>query len=479
MNRFALWMIGCVVLGSSLHAQTRRPAMLRPVTSQVRHAGVYHLELGTWTLRVQPQSVAGLDIIYANTCFGGYYAAQQTNEYFGDEGRVPGPNGPVICDTGLMSKNTGCHCHYDVSAFEIGYCTGVPGSVSFRIGFQGAYTACALPATTASFTLTSLPGAPASAQGCWVVTIDLGASQAFTLSADGPSCTWDASDMPTNHLFGWTFENLNATGAGPLIAGSGWFAPPCSMVDGTRWDTLTCAGQGGLPDKWPNNTTELGFGMDTQDRFRDDSSTGGPISAPSGPGCYFFGGNPYASFYLRLFADSGCSTCTGCSATDVCVPGVGGVIPCPCGNPQSPPGSARGCNNSANTGGALITSSGSASLSGDSLHFASAFETSSASTILLQAQLPVGAGVQFGQGVRCMSAALHRLYLHHAAAGTVAFPQGSELSIHLQSAAKGDMITAGATRLYAAYYRDPTVPASCAASSTFNITQTQSLVWSP
>jgi hypothetical protein len=478
MNRFALWMIGCVVLTASLQAQTRHPAMLRPVTSQVRRAGVYHFGLGTWTRHVEPQSAA-LDVVYANTCVSGYFALQQTNEYFGDEGRIPGPNGPVICDTGSASKNSGCHCHYDISAFDIGYCTSVPTSVSFKVGFQGAYTACALPASTASFTLTSLPGAPASAQGCWVVTIDLGASQAFTLSADGPSCTWDASDMPTNHLFGWTIENLNAGGAGPLMAGSGGFAPPCSMVDGTRWDTLTCVGQGGFPDKWPNNVGEFGFGMDTQDRFRDDSSTGGPILGTSGPGCYFFGGSPFASFYMRLFADSGCSTCTSCNAMDVCVPGVGGVMPCPCGNPQSPGGSARGCDNSAGTGGALVTSSGSASLSGDSLHFASAFETADAMSILFQGQLPLGSGAPFGQGVSCVTNGLVRLYVHGAVAGTTRFPQDVEIPVHFESQVKGDMITAGATRLYAVYYHDAIVSGSCAASATYNITQTQSLAWSP
>jgi Tol biopolymer transport system component len=43
-----------------------------------------------------------------------------------------------------------------------------------------------------------------------------------------------------------------------------------------------------------------------------------------------------------------------------CAPGVGGIVPCPCGNPQVPAGSTKGCNNFAGggTGGATLAATG-------------------------------------------------------------------------------------------------------------------------
>jgi hypothetical protein len=114
------------------------------------------------------------------------------------------------------------------------------------------------------------------------------------------------------------------------------------------------------------------------------------------------------------------------------------------------------------------------------MQFTSSGETPTGSSILLQGQLPALAhGVVFGQGVRCISQVLLRLYLHGAVAGVVTFPQGSDLPVSAQSAAKGDVIAGPSTRLYAVYYRDPFVLGFCTPAQTFNISQTQSLVWVP
>jgi hypothetical protein len=220
--------------------------------------------------------------------------------------------------------------------------------------------------------------------------------------------------------------------------------------------------------------------MDTQDRFRIDN---GRVAS----GCYFFGGsagsgapgNPIASFHLRLFSTANCpGTPPG---TDECIPGVNGVLACPCGNPQVPAGSTRGCNNSSNTGGAQLMNSGAASLAADTVHFTSMFEKPTAFTILLQGKDPLlAAGVKFGQGVRCINATLKRLYVHNAVAGTVVFPQGADPNIHTASANKGDVITPGTNRHYMAYYRDPTVLGTCTALvDTFNASQSQVVLWTP
>ena len=87
--------------------------------------------------------------------------------------------------------------------------------------------------------------------------------------------------------------------------------------------------------------------------------------------------------------------------------------------------------------------------------------------------------MQFGQGVRCMTVALKRLYVHGAVAGSVTFPQGADPTVHDKSAAEGDTITAGSTRLYSVYYRDPVVLGGCSSADTFNSTQTQSVLWGP
>jgi len=160
-----------------------------------------------------------------------------------------------------------------------------------------------------------------------------------------------------------------------------------------------------------------------------------------------------------------------------CIPGTGNVMPCPCSNAGAP---GRGCDNSSSTGGASLSASGVASLAADTLQFTSSGEKPTALSILLQGHLPaLASGTQFGQGVLCFNSTLKRLYVHSAAAGVVTYPQGVDPSVSAESAAKGDTITAGATRLYASYYRDPTVLGACAAADTFNVSQGQSVPWGP
>jgi hypothetical protein len=64
-------------------------------------------------------------------------------------------------------------------------------------------------------------------------------------------------------------------------------------------------------------------------------------------------------------------------------------------------------------------------------------------------------------------------------AGTAVAPVGADLSVHAQSAALGDTITAGSTRYYQTYYRDPAVLGACASNLTFNVSDGQSVGWLP
>jgi hypothetical protein len=124
--------------------------------------------------------------------------------------------------------------------------------------------------------------------------------------------------------------------------------------------------------------------------------------------------------------------------------------PCPCGNTGMP---NHGCDNSAATGGALLTASGNTSP--DTVVLTSSFELPSVPSIFLQGHVNQFPGAVFGDGVRCVNGTLKRLYQHNATAGVVSAPTGTDLSITARSAALGDPINPGDTRYYQVYYRDP------------------------
>ena len=181
--------------------------------------------------------------------------------------------------------------------------------------------------------------------------------------------------------------------------------------------------------------------------------------------------NPYEIVWLRFtVVDLG-------PAFSFCDAGMGGVIACPCANPPATFG--LGCDNSGSTGGASLSASGAAALSADTLLFTSAAEKATATSILLQGDAPIGAGVVFGQGVRCVGGTLKRLYVTTAVGGAINVPTLSDPSVSSRSAALGDTIFAGTHRSYMVYYRDPIVLGGCPALSTFNGTQALDVAWAP
>jgi hypothetical protein len=151
------------------------------------------------------------------------------------------------------------------------------------------------------------------------------------------------------------------------------------------------------------------------------------------------------------------------------------VIGCPCSNP--PANSPRGCDNSAGTGGAQLTSTGLASLAADSLVFSTNGEKPTATSVVLQGNNANASGIVFGQGVRCATGTLKRLYVKTASGGSITAPAAGDPSVSARSAALGDPISAGTSRWYAVYYRDPIVLGGCSATSTYNVTQTQAVAW--
>jgi hypothetical protein len=172
------------------------------------------------------------------------------------------------------------------------------------------------------------------------------------------------------------------------------------------------------------------------------------------------------SVTLRVHASAG---------LDLCQPGFDGVTACPCGNP--PANAPSGCDNSSATGGARLDSSGLASVDYSTVVFTTTGEKPTALSVLFQGKGFLPNGAIYGQGVRCVGGHLTRLFSRNAVAGSIRAPDSSEPSIPTRSEQLGDFIPSGTTRTYAVFYRDPTVVGGCPAASTFNVTQTQRILW--
>jgi hypothetical protein len=143
---------------------------------------------------------------------------------------------------------------------------------------------------------------------------------------------------------------------------------------------------------------------------------------------------------------------------------------CPCFNWGA---SGHGCENSAATGGTLLSGSGIASLSSDTLQLSSSGELSTALSIVLQGRSLIAA-VDFGDGLRCAGGSLKRLYLKHATSGAITAPEAGDPPISKRSATLGDSILLGTTRAYQVYYRDPNL-IFCPGG--FNVSNALAITW--
>jgi hypothetical protein len=145
---------------------------------------------------------------------------------------------------------------------------------------------------------------------------------------------------------------------------------------------------------------------------------------------------------------------------------------CPCFNLGN---LGRGCENSALTGGALLTAAGIPSLAADSVLLTSAGELPTSLSIAIQGTLAISP-VPFGDGLRCAGGNLKRLYSLNATGGSVQVPPAGALSVSAQSSALGDVIQGGESRIYQVYYRDPNL-GFCAYG--FNVSNALTVHWDP
>lgn len=156
--------------------------------------------------------------------------------------------------------------------------------------------------------------------------------------------------------------------------------------------------------------------------------------------------------------------------------GDGGGVACPCGNNGSV---GFGCGTSVNANGTLLASTGSASTSSDDLVLNLLGAPIGVATLFFQgtAASGGGAGVVFGDGVRCAAGTVIRLGIKTTTnsgffGGVATYPQAGDQSITV----RGAVPATGGVRLYQAWFRNS---ASFCTASTFNLSNGLRVSWLP
>jgi hypothetical protein len=194
----------------------------------------------------------------------------------------------------------------------------------------------------------------------------------------------------------------------------------------------------------------------------DDGHGGGPDLYAGGQ---FTVADGIGSMYIAEWLG-----CAG-TATSYCF-GDGRAAACPCSNSGH---IEHGCENSASTGGALLAATGTTHP--DRVVLESTLELPHALSVFLQGDA-TGVPVSFGDGLRCVSGHLKRLYVKSASNGTASAPAPGDPSITARSAVLGDPIAPGTSRYYQTYYRDPSLT-FCPApmGNTWNVTNGAKIQW--
>ncbi len=169
-------------------------------------------------------------------------------------------------------------------------------------------------------------------------------------------------------------------------------------------------------------------------------------------------------FLVRLPPDP--STPTTLCAGD----GSAGTTPCPCGNSGA---TGNGCANSVNPSGARLAAIGQARLAAPSLQlFGSGMPNATVLYFQGTAVLSGGAGVAFGDGLRCAGGTVVRLRTRQNSGGGSIVPAANEPTL----AVLGSIPANGGTRLYQAWYRNS---ATYCTPASFNLTNAVSATWTP
>lgn len=505
MLRPSLTTAAVALLCTGAMAQSDIKSRLQTVTSPIKNAGIYHVATGTWTRAGSIANLGGIgpDTIYNNTCGSVYFTGMLSTEKFQHRSRIPSLSSPLVGAPIELTSAPGCANSYLVNGFQVAYCSSSVLTVDWQYQFASNYTLCGAGDMVPQYTIDALglPGGTVTgAQQCWLVDLDIsgGTGGGILLSADGDG-TYNGT-INTDE-FGFSFAPTTLTVAsqftGPLIAGDfTWTGgpgtvsgvlTPCTGVDGTIWDSPII------------DLTEEGTGMDSRDFFR---ISGGPVSAPSGAGCYYFGGNPHADFWLELYADPNCPDPN--PLVGFCYPNAGGTRSCPCGNQPAPNDGTRGCNNfgtpppssgdpATASGGAILTATGSVVAStANTLVFHVTRQHGTASgniTILFMGTTQLSPGVISGAGVRCISGLLTPRPYKGQSTNVGGVPDTCEVNFpdpglpppYDQDAwTRSSMPAPGSVRHYYAAYRNTAAGnnhAPCVSTAAFNLSNAGTITW--
>ncbi|MBL8863360.1 MAG: hypothetical protein JNK02_15300 [Planctomycetes bacterium] len=295
--------------------------------------------------------------------------------------------------------------------------SALPSSVNGHVLALLSFDDGSGPALYAGGAFTEAGGAPAARVARWNGT------------------AWSALGEGLNDLV--TALAVFDDGSGPALYAGGDFthsgANPASRIarwDGVRWSGLG-AGVG------PSVTTLA---------VHDDGTGAGPE--------LFVGGLLDAAGVLGTNAIAAWRGSRGAIST-ACA-GDGTLSACPCNQGAA---AGRGCENSWATGGARLTASGSPAA--DDVVFQAVGLPPSAATLVFQGTVLRTDPFTSGDGLRCVTGQVLRLYVASAVGGAVLVPPPGGPTIRARSAALGDPLTAGAVRGYQAWYRD-SAPGFCA-----------------
>ncbi|MCC7012684.1 MAG: hypothetical protein IT454_09005 [Planctomycetes bacterium] len=192
------------------------------------------------------------------------------------------------------------------------------------------------------------------------------------------------------------------------------------------------------------------------------------MASSGGPRRTYLGGwvfeNPTTGYDIVAGLWDGCG---GGMVQSFCA-GDGSSGTCPCNNFGA---SGRGCGNSANPSGALLSWSGEASIANDTFVLSCSGMPASVSSLFFQTASSSSA-VPFGDGLRCASGAALRLPIQQNVGGAASYPPVGATPIH----AYYQSLQAGAIRYYQAWYRDS---ANYCTSGTFNLSNALQVTWAP
>jgi hypothetical protein len=281
-----------------------------------------------------------------------------------------------------------------------------------------------------------------------------------------------------------SFEVLDASGTTPLVSAaavgtSGTLYHGCPVVNAQPAGVTMCG----------NGTATLSLkaspvfdALQYQWRKSGTALTNGP----TGSGSTVYGAQTPTLSVAQISAldvgnydcvvTNACSNVTSSTATITLDPsclvfcaGDGSGASCPCANTGSP---GRGCANSSNGQGAVLTASGNAGASNATDTLVLAATGIPGSGLFFQANGVAPGPLPFGDGLLCATGGIVRLGVVTPTGDTAAYPGGLTPSpVHIAGG-----VSSGATRHYQCWYRDAVTYCT---SATFNVTQGLTIHWGP